>query len=92
MLWHAFILGMDSFAFGLIKAAEIIEDGRLEGFVDKKYESFSTELGQKIRKGETTLEELAARAAELKAPKNPISGQQEYLESVLNNIVLSGIK
>ena len=39
MLWHAFILGMDSFAFGLIKAAEIIEDGRLEGFVDKKYES-----------------------------------------------------
>ena len=88
-MFHAFILGMDSFAFGLIKAAEIIEDGRLEGFVDKKYESFSTELGQKIRKGETTLEELAARAAELKAPKNPISGQQEYLESVLNNIVLS---
>ena len=91
-MFYAFILGMDSFAFGLIKAAEIIEDGRLEGFVDKKYESFSTELGQKIRKGETTLEELAARAAELKAPKNPISGQQEYLESVLNNIVLSGIK
>ena len=91
-MFHAFILGMDSFAFGLIKAAEIIEDGRLEGFVDKKYESFSTELGQKIRKGETTIEELAARAAELKAPKNPISGQQEYLEGVLNNIVLSGIK
>ena len=91
-MFHAFILGMDSFALGLIKAAEIIEDGRIEGFTDKKYESFGTELGQKIRKGETTLEELAARAAELKAPKNPISGQQEYLEGVLNNIILSGVK
>ena len=88
-MFHAFILGMDSFAYGLIKAAQIIEDGRIEGFTDKKYESFSSELGQKIRKGETTLEELASRAAELKAPKNPVSGQQEYLEGVLNNIILS---
>ena len=80
---------MDSFAYGLIKAAELIEDGRIEGFTAKKYESFNTELGQKIRKGETTLEELAAKAAELKAPAGPISGQQEYLEGVLNNIILS---
>ena len=80
---------MDSFAFGLIKAAQIIEDGRIEKFVEKKYESFNTELGQRIRKGETTLEELASRAAELKAPKVPASGQQEYLEGVLNNIILS---
>lgn len=28
------ILGIDSFELGLIKAAEIIEDGRIEGFVD----------------------------------------------------------
>ena len=46
-------------------------------------------ISLKIRKGETTLEELAARAAELKAPKAPASGQQEYLEGVLNNIILS---
>ena len=88
-MFHAFILGMDSFAFGLIKAAQIIEDGRIEGFTEKKYESFNTELGQKIRKGEATLEELAAHAADLKAPKVPASGRQEYLEGVLNNIILS---
>ena len=74
---------------GLIKAAQIIEDGRIEGFTEEKYKSFNTELGQKIRKGETTLEELAARAADLKAPKIPASGKQEYLEGVLNNIILS---
>ena len=86
-MFHAFILGMDSFAYGLIKAAELIEDGRIEAFIEKKYASFETELGQKIRKGETTLEELAARAAEMKGVAIPMSGSQEYLEGVLNNIM-----
>ena len=90
-MFYAFILGMDSFAYGLIKAAEIIEDGRLEEFVKNRYASFETELGQKIRNGETTLEELADRAAELKRPENPGSGSQEYLESIMNNILLRGI-
>ena len=89
-MFHAFILGMDSFAFGLLKAAALIEDGRIEGFVDKKYESFDSDLGKKIRNGETTLAELAQRASELKNVKTPVSGNQEYLEGVLNNILLSG--
>lgn len=87
-MFHAFILGMDSFAYGLIKAAEMIEDGRIDSFVEKKYASFETELGQKIRKGEATLEELAARAAEMKSVAIPMSGSQEYLEGVLNNVML----
>ena len=90
-MFYAFILGMDSFAYGLIKAAEIIEDGRLEEFVKNRYASFETELGKKIRNGETTLEELADIAAELKRPENPSSGSQEYLESIMNNILLRGI-
>lgn len=56
-MFHGFILGMDSFAYGLLKAAQIIEDGRIEGYINKKYESFETELGKKIRNGETSLEE-----------------------------------
>ena len=88
-MFHAFILGMDSFAFGLLKAAEIIEDGRLEGFVDKKYSSFESELGQKIRRGEATLAELAEKASEMKNVATPVSGAQEYLEGVLNNILLN---
>ena len=36
-----------------------------------------------------SFQELATRAADLKAPKAPVSGQQEYLEGVLNNIILS---
>ncbi|MBR6173178.1 MAG: xylose isomerase [Eubacterium sp.] len=87
-MFHAFILGMDSFAYGLIKAAELIEDGRIDAFIEKKYASFETELGKKIRKGETTLAELAERAASMKSVAIPMSGSQEYLEGVMNNIML----
>lgn len=89
-MFHAFILGMDTFALGLIKAAEMIEDGRIDNFVKEKYSSFSnTELGKKIRNNTATLEELAAHACDIKKPNNPGSGRQEYLESVMNNILFS---
>lgn len=88
-MFHAFILGMDSFAYGLIKAAQMIEDGRLEDNIKERYSSFESGLGKKVRSGSATLEELAAKASELKAPKAPASGRQEYLEGVLNNIILS---
>lgn len=89
-MFHAFILGMDTFALGLIKAAEMIEDGRIDNFVKEKYSSFSnTDLGKKIRNNTATLEELAAHAAEIKKPNDPGSGRQEYLESVMNNILFS---
>ncbi|MBP5298639.1 MAG: xylose isomerase [Lachnospiraceae bacterium] len=89
-MFHAFILGMDTFALGLIKAAEMIEDGRIDNFVKEKYSSFSnTELGKKIRNNTATLEELAAHACDIKKPNDPGSGRQEYLESVMNNILFS---
>ena len=43
----------------------------------------------KIRTGNTTLAELAAYAEEMGAPELPGSGRQEYLESVVNQILFS---
>jgi len=86
-IFHAFILGMDTYALGLIKAAELIEDGRLDAFIQKKYESFTSGIGQKIVQGETNLEELAAYAEKLGNTKEPQSGRQEYLNSVVNNVL-----
>lgn len=86
-LFHGFILGMDTFALGLLKAAEIIEDGRIDTFLKKRYASFESGIGARIRRGETTLEELAAEAAKLKEPPPPGSGCQEYLESIINSIL-----
>ena len=86
-MFHAFILGMDTFALGLLKAAKIIEDGRIDSFIEERYASYKTGIGAKIRSGEATLEELAAYAENMGKPELPGSGRQEYLESVVNNIL-----
>jgi xylose isomerase len=86
-MFYGFILGMDTFALGLINAAKIIEDGRLDAFVKEKYQSFEGPVGEKIRQGKATLAELAALAEEMGAPANPTSGRQEYLLSIVNSIL-----
>ena len=89
-MFHAYILGMDTFALGLLKAAAIIEDGRIDDFVKNKYSSFNnTEIGKKILGGSATLSELASYAENLGDAKNVESGRQEYLESVMNSILFS---
>ena len=89
-MFHAYILGMDTFALGLIKAAALIEDGRLDAFVAERYASYQAGIGAKIRSGETTLQELAAYAEEMGAPELPGSGCQEYLESIVNSVLFRG--
>jgi xylose isomerase len=81
---------MDTFALGLLKAAAIIEDGRIEDFIKNKYSSFNnTEIGKRILSGSATLTELAAHAEALGDTKSVESGRQEYLESVMNSILFS---
>lgn len=89
-MFEGYILGMDTFALGLLKAAKLIEDGRLDQFVKDRYASFyNTEMGKKILSGSASLEELAAYADKLGAPALPGSGKQETLESVVNSVLFS---
>ncbi len=88
-MFEAFILGMDTFALGLLNAEKIIKDGRINKFIKEKYSSFESSLGQKIRNEETSLEELASKASELKGMGTPSSGKQEYLEEIINQILFS---
>ena len=86
----SYIAGMDAFALGLIKAYELIEDGRIDEFVSRRYASYREGIGKSMREGKETLESLAAYGASLKNVA-PESGRQEYLESVLNDILFSGV-
>ena len=83
----AFILGMDTFALGLIKAAKIIEDGRIDGFKEERYSSFNSGIGKKIVDGEASLAELSDYACSLGKCTDPGSGKQEYLQSTINSIL-----
>ena len=87
-MFAGYILGMDTFAIGLMKAAALIEDGRLEKNIEERYSSYrDTEIGKKIVAGKTSLAELAAYADKLGAPALPGSGKQEVLENIVNGVL-----
>jgi xylose isomerase len=86
-MFHGFILGMDSFALGLLKAAKLIEDGRLDGFIKDRYASWTTGIGADIVAGKVTLADAAAYAEKLGKTEGPGSGRQEYLERIVNDVL-----
>ncbi|MBQ7822029.1 MAG: xylose isomerase [Clostridia bacterium] len=86
-LFLSHIAGMDAFALGLINACKLIEDGRLDKFVNERYASYNTGIGADIVSGKATLESLAEYAHTLKGDLIPESGKQEYLESILNSVI-----
>ena len=86
-MFKAYILGMDTWALGLMNAAKLIEDGRLDEFIGQRYASYNSGIGKKIVDGKTTLAELAAYADKLGAPSLPDSGNQEGLESIVNQVI-----
>jgi xylose isomerase len=79
---------MDAFAFGLKAAEAIIEDGRLDKFVANRYASYKSGIGAEILADRADLNTLEQYALGLKEVKMA-SGRQEYLENLLNGIILS---
>ena len=86
-LFFSYIAGMDAFALGLRCAEKIINDGRIDSFVAKRYESYESGIGKKIKDGTATLEELEKYAFSLGDVTTNTSGRQEYLESIVNSLL-----
>ena len=85
-LFHAHILGMDTFAAGLEAAAAIRADGTLQDFLSGRYASWDGTLGRAIEAGEADLDMLHDHAVAAGAPQIP-SGRQERLEAILNRFI-----
>jgi xylose isomerase len=80
-LFHAHIGGMDTLAEALLVASRLLVDGGLQKFVDNRYAGWDGELGQRIREGNASLEELWSWAIETDPAPTPVSGRQELLEN-----------
>lgn len=89
-IFYSYIAGMDTFALGLRIAAKMIDDGRIDKFVEDRYSSWTTGIGADIISGKATLEDLEKYALEKGEVVDSLSsGRQEMLESILNNIMFS---
>ncbi len=86
-IFLAYIAGMDAFALGLKNAVKLEADGRLDRFTEERYASFKTGIGADIVSGKATLESLADYAEKLNVVCDRNSGRQEYLESILNDVM-----
>ena len=85
-IFYGYIAGMDNFALGLRIALRIIEDGRLDDFVAKRYASWNEGIGKKIIDGAVSMKDLSDYAIKM-GEVAVDSGRQEYLESLVNSIM-----
>ena len=85
-LFHAHIGGMDTFARALKIADAIRRDGRLDEFLQQRYEEWGGELGLRIASGDLDLPALEELAHERGEPKLH-SSRQEMLEGIFNDFL-----
>jgi xylose isomerase len=85
-LFYAHIGGMDTFARALIVADNILNKSDYKKIRSNRYASFDTGKGAEYEAGKLSLEDLRAYAVENGEPKT-ISGQQEYLENIINRFI-----
>jgi xylose isomerase len=86
-LLHGHIGGLDVLARSLKAAAAIIEDGTYDKVVDARYAGWNTGMGKDILAGKLSLADLAAKVDAENINPQPRSGQQEYLENLINRFV-----
>lgn len=85
-LFHGHIGGIDTIAHALIKAAAVIEDGKLDAFRSQRYAGWQGNLGQQIHAESATLAEIADLAVNRNLAPVRQSGRQEWCENLINRV------
>ena len=83
-LFYAHIGGMDVAARSLIAVEKMINDKELSSYIKNRYKKWDLDLGKFIHSEEGDLESIANKVINENIEPKPQSGQQEYLENILN--------
>ena len=83
-LFYAHIGGMDVAARSLIAVEKMINDKELSTYIQNRYKKWDQALGKFIHSQEGNLETIANKVISENIEPKPLSGQQEYLEIILN--------
>lgn len=89
-LAHAYIAGIDTAAWGLKVAYNMVADGFYEKFIENRYSSYNSGIGKKISSKQTSFDELYDYALSIKEPVLE-SGRQELLEAKFNQFIINTI-
>ena len=86
-LFHAHVGGIDTLAHGLLAAAKLIEDGRLEQVRASRYAGWDGDFGRRILASKLDLAAVADHAVAQRLEPAPRSGRQEMLENLVSRSV-----
>jgi len=86
-LLHGHVGGLDVLGRSLKAAAALIEDGTYDKAVDARYAGWNSPEAKAMLSGERSLADIAARVEKDGINPQPRSGQQEYLENLINRFV-----
>ncbi|GLQ99238.1 xylose isomerase [Dyella mobilis] len=86
-LFHGHIGAIDALALALERAAAMIEQDLLAAFKAGRYAGWEAPLGKQILDGGFTLQALADEAVHRDLRPAHVSGQQEYLENLVNRYI-----
>jgi xylose isomerase len=86
-LFYGHIGAMDALALALERAAAMIQDDALAAFKADRYAGWEADFGRRILGGEYTLDALADEAIHSDLRPAHISGQQEWLENLVNRYI-----
>jgi xylose isomerase len=84
-LFYGHIGGIDTVARGLLNAAAIIEDGRIDALRKQRYAGWDGSLGKEI--ASLDLAGIADLAETRALDPKPVSGRQERLENLINRFI-----
>jgi xylose isomerase len=86
-LLHGHVGGLDILARGLKGAAAMIEDGTFDKVQDARYAGWQEQGAAAMLSGGRTLEQIAQWVDAENINPQPKSGQQEYLENLVNRFI-----
>ena len=86
-MFYAYILGMDTYALGLINADKLMKNKEFNNIIKNKYKDWDSKLGKDILNNKYDLKKLASFAAKLKDCDLPTSSHQELIQAIVNRII-----
>jgi len=87
-IFHAHVGGIDVLAKALLIADRMLDDGKLQAFLDERYAGWETPFGSDILNGRLSLADLSDRVLSQKIEPARRSGRQEMLENLVLRYVL----